>query len=144
LIARNKSFTTETFAEELQMTHQAHGRPNLSSAYVAPRNEMEQGVAELWQELLGIDQVGVHDNFFELGGHSLLATRISSRVREMFQVGLSVRALFEAPTVAEFVAAIDAQRLAGEPDAKQLGQLLDMLEGLPSDVVETLLKEAEG
>jgi hypothetical protein len=51
-----------------------HPRPNLLNAYAAPSNELEQDLAETWQELLGIEQVGIDDNFFELGGHSLLAT----------------------------------------------------------------------
>src|SRR5262249_14619517 len=50
-----------------------HDRPNLKTAYAAPRNELEQSIAGIWQNLLGIEQIGIHDDFFELGGHSLLA-----------------------------------------------------------------------
>ena len=78
----------------------AHPRPELSNAYVAPRNELEQTIANIWQQLLGIEQVGIHDNFFELGGHSLLGTLVISRIRETFQVELPVHSLFEESSVA--------------------------------------------
>lgn len=76
-----------------------HPRPDLPSAYVAPGNELEQDLADTWQELLGIEQVGIKDNFFELGGHSLLATMLMSRLRKEFGVELSLRSFFESPTV---------------------------------------------
>ncbi len=76
-------------------------RPPLSGAYVAPRNEPERVLAGIWQELLGIEKVGIHDNFFELGGHSLFAARFLSRVRSALRVSLPLEAVFEAPTIAE-------------------------------------------
>ena len=54
----------------------AHPRPDLSSDYVVPGNPTEETIAGIWQELLGVEKVGIHDNFFELGGHSLLATSL--------------------------------------------------------------------
>ncbi|MFP2902415.1 amino acid adenylation domain-containing protein, partial [Corallococcus sp. 4LFB] len=80
-------------------------------AYVAPVTATETAVAEVWAALLGRARVGTQDSFFELGGHSLLATQVVSRLRETFQVDLSVRALFEAPTVTSLAARIDALRL---------------------------------
>jgi len=61
-----------------------------SVEYIAPRNETEQQIADIWQELLHLDQIGVNDNFFELGGHSLLATRVISKLNKTFQTNLSV------------------------------------------------------
>jgi acyl carrier protein len=69
--------------------------------YVAPRTPMEQTIAAIWQEVLGLEQVGVHDNFFDLGGHSLLATRVVSRVRQEFHVDLKLMDFFKMPTIAE-------------------------------------------
>lgn len=77
-----------------------HARPDLDSAYGTPRNELEETVAGIWQELLGIDRIGVNDDFFELGGHSLLATQVASRIKSAFGVDLPLRILFESPTVA--------------------------------------------
>jgi acyl transferase domain-containing protein/acyl carrier protein len=76
-----------------------HARPDLSSVYVVPGNSTEQTIADIWQELLGVENVGIHDNFFELGGHSLLATRLVARLKSVFPVELSVASLFENPTV---------------------------------------------
>jgi amino acid adenylation domain-containing protein len=75
-------------------------RSALDAAYVAPCTPEEEIIAGLWAQVLGVARVGVHDNFFELGGHSLLATQLLSRLREMFQVELSLAALFASPTVA--------------------------------------------
>jgi amino acid adenylation domain-containing protein len=86
-----------------------HPRPLLPSAYVAPRNELELQIVDIWQQLLGIDGVGIHDNFFDLGGHSLLATQIASRLQSVFQVDLPLRSLFETLTVAELSEYIASQ-----------------------------------
>ncbi|HEY2736863.1 MAG TPA: amino acid adenylation domain-containing protein, partial [Thermoanaerobaculia bacterium] len=82
--------------------------------FVAPRTAVEEVLAEIWAELLGIAHIGVHDNFFERGGHSLLATQVVSRVRDAFGVELPLRAFFEAPTVTALAARIDGER-RGEP-----------------------------
>ncbi|WP_235217099.1 non-ribosomal peptide synthase/polyketide synthase [Archangium violaceum] len=79
-----------------------------AAAYVAPRNELEQRLADVWAQVLGMKQVGIHDNFFEMGGHSLLATQVVSRIRSAFQVELPLRALFEAPSVASLAAHLSA------------------------------------
>lgn len=79
------------------------------NSYVAPRSESEQQLAELWQQLLNIEQVGINDNFFALGGHSLLATRLVSLIRQSFRVELPLRSLFDSPTIAEL-----SERLATE------------------------------
>jgi amino acid adenylation domain-containing protein len=85
--------------------------------HVPPRTPVERRLAELWGGLLGIADVGVHDHFFRnLGGHSLLAVQLLSRVRDHFRVELSLRLLFEAPTIAELASAIE--RAGAElPDA---------------------------
>ena len=94
-----------------------HPRPGLQTAYKAPRNETEQTIAIIWEDLLGIERVGVQDNFFELGGHSLLATQVISRLRDSFKIELPLRSSFEATTVeglAECVAKASGTNLAPE------------------------------
>lgn len=76
-------------------------RPELGNPFVAPRSSIEEMIAGIWSQVLGLERVGVHDNFFDLGGHSLLATQIISRVRESCRIELSLRSFFDAPTVAE-------------------------------------------
>ncbi|HEX2189518.1 MAG TPA: amino acid adenylation domain-containing protein, partial [Longimicrobiaceae bacterium] len=85
--------------------------------HVAPRPGTEQALAEVWEEVLGVERVGAEDGFFALGGHSLLATRMVSRVREALGVELPLRALFEAPTLAGLAARVDALRQAGDAPA---------------------------
>jgi amino acid adenylation domain-containing protein len=67
--------------------------------YIAPRTAVEEVVAGIWSEVLGVERVGVEDNFFELGGHSLLATQVIFRVVKAFSVKVPVRSLFLASTV---------------------------------------------
>jgi acyl transferase domain-containing protein/acyl carrier protein len=90
---------------------QLHSRPILTNDYVTPRGEIEEKIADIWQNLLGIEQVGIHDNFFELGGHSLLATQVISRLRETFQVELQLHQFFEVQTIAGLTELIETIRL---------------------------------
>lgn len=84
--------------------------------YIAPRNSSEEQVAAIWQQVLRRERVSVTANFFDLGGHSLLATQVVSRLRHLFRVDISVRALFEAPTVEKLVRYISTASSAGLVD----------------------------
>jgi amino acid adenylation domain-containing protein len=81
--------------------------------YVAPRDPVEQGIAEIWEELLGVERVGAFDDFFALGGHSLLATQATMRIRRVYGE-IPLRALLAAPTVAALAEVI---RATGAPVA---------------------------
>jgi len=74
-------------------------RPGLAASYVAPRNEVEAAIAEIWREVLQLEQVGVHEKFFHLGGHSLLLVRVHARLRERFGQELSMMDLFKYPDI---------------------------------------------
>ncbi|RMD90311.1 MAG: SDR family NAD(P)-dependent oxidoreductase [Calditrichaeota bacterium] len=105
----------------------AHSRPKLETEYVAPENEIEVSLAEIWQELFGIDKVGVHDNFFELGGHSLLATGVITRIRDTFQVEINLQSFFDKPTIAE-LSEIILEKLVEQEDSETLNQILAEIE----------------
>ncbi|WP_434711740.1 non-ribosomal peptide synthase/polyketide synthase [Pseudomonas sp. D3-27] len=81
---------------------------DLQQAYVAPRSEVEQQVAAIWQDVLKLERAGLEDNFFELGGHSLLVTQVVSRIRRVLGIEVPLRSLFEHSTLQAFVAAFEA------------------------------------
>ncbi len=85
---------------------------NMQAEFIAPRNEDEKKMAEIWKELLNIGQVGVTNSFFDLGGHSLIATQLMSRIRQNFGVELELRALFESPTISGLVHHVEQARLS--------------------------------
>jgi amino acid adenylation domain-containing protein/non-ribosomal peptide synthase protein (TIGR01720 family) len=82
-----------------------------------PATATEIGLATLWQQMLGVPQVGLDDDFFALGGHSLLATRVHTRLRTTFNVDLPLRRLFELPTVASLAREVDAMAGTAPPPA---------------------------
>ncbi|MBL8861137.1 MAG: SDR family NAD(P)-dependent oxidoreductase [Planctomycetes bacterium] len=77
----------------------ASGAPPTAD-FVGPRDEVERALAALWQELLGVERVGIHDDFFELGGYSLVAVRLFARVKKLYKLEYALSVLFETPTVA--------------------------------------------
>ncbi len=87
-----------------------------AAPFQPPRTQAEQTIAAIWREVLQVEQIGIDDNFFALGGHSLLATQVISRIRDLFEAELSVRALFEQPTVAGMAQAL-IQAQAAQQDA---------------------------
>ncbi|NEQ78179.1 MAG: non-ribosomal peptide synthetase, partial [Okeania sp. SIO2C9] len=101
---------------------------SLSTEYVAPETETEKVLAEIWREVLGIEQIGIHDNFFDLGGHSLMATQVLSRVRLAFGIDIPLTTLFESSTIAKL-----AENLVEE-----------QLEQVDSNILEQILAEVDG
>jgi len=139
----NDLFTIDSLSQETELQNQTtttrHPRPKEETTYTAPRNEIESNIAEIWQELLGLEKVGVEDNFFELGGHSLLAVQVISRLRETFQIELPLRTLlFEAPTVAKLATVIsDHQPQQGE--LHEMEELLNEVENLSDEEIQNQL-----
>ncbi|HKS08831.1 MAG TPA: SDR family NAD(P)-dependent oxidoreductase [Pyrinomonadaceae bacterium] len=102
-------------ADSAPVARAAHPRPaDLTSPYMAPRNELEQRLATIWQDMLGIQDISVHDNFFELGGDSVKAIQISGKINEA-GLQFTPQQLFQSQTIAELAAILDpsqAQELA--------------------------------
>ncbi|MHC5723925.1 MAG: phosphopantetheine-binding protein, partial [Nostoc sp.] len=95
-----------------------HPRPDLQNLYVAPENEIEQTIANIWQEVLGIKDVGLHDNFFELGGDSLLIIQVRSKLIKTVNKNLSIADLFEYSTISALAEYLGGQQIE-EPTFQQ-------------------------
>ncbi|WP_223633126.1 type I polyketide synthase [Corallococcus sp. EGB] len=108
-------------------TGATHYRRGVRTPYVAPRDSVEQGIAAIWAELLGVAEPGIHDDFFELGGHSLVGAQVVARVRQVFQVELRLGTLFETPTIAGMAVAIISSRTENMSE-EELESLLSELE----------------
>jgi amino acid adenylation domain-containing protein len=115
-----------------------HKRPNLQQPYAPPQDEVETRLVQIWEEILNVRPIGIHDNFFDLGGHSLAATRVISRLIQTFQLELPVKALFDAPTVAE-MAAIITENQAKRASDSELAQMLREVETMSEEEAQKLL-----
>ncbi|OUL18005.1 type I polyketide synthase [Nostoc sp. 106C] len=87
--------------QKANLSKPTNSRPELSQAYVEPRSQLEQTIAQIWQKSLGIEPLGIHDNFFELGGDSLLAVYLIAKIGAATQTKLSAHSLIDAPTIAD-------------------------------------------
>jgi acyl carrier protein len=124
----------------------------MSDEYLAPRNDLEEKLVEIWAEVLNVKRIGVLDNFFELGGHSLIAAQVIARVRKYLGVEILMRSLFEEPTVAALAVAVERARTDGrkpraritprrsEPGTREL--LEGRLRELSDEEIDALLKTA--
>jgi amino acid adenylation domain-containing protein len=102
---------------------ESEGNIQTGVEYEAPRNEIEEKLAAIWQEILGVEKIGINDNFFELGGHSLNATTVVSRIYKELNVEMPLRELFQTPTIkglAEYIQRAESNLYAAiEPVEKQ-------------------------
>ncbi|MEO1074364.1 MAG: SDR family NAD(P)-dependent oxidoreductase [Bacteroidota bacterium] len=113
---RTSALTASHLVERLSApAHSLHQRPQLATRYEPPRSELEEALAEAWQETLHVEQVGIHDSFFELGGDSLLASQLVTRLGVAYGIELPLRALFEHASIAQLAPEIVARQL------KQMG-----------------------
>lgn len=92
----------ENIPADLQVSSMTFKRPELKSKFEPPRNSLEQVISETWQDIFGIQQVGIYDNFFELGGDSLIALKTISKINKKLDTNIAVSELFLHPTIAEF------------------------------------------
>jgi acyl transferase domain-containing protein len=136
-------------AEQLALPATSHPRPALDTDFVAATTEAELGIASIWQEVLGVDGIGIHDDFFALGGDSLAAVQIGAKIRARFGVELALRDFFDRPTVANAATVLAAstdspapvgtgpiQRITREdPDDE------DDLSDLTDEEIDTRLRE---
>ncbi|HXS67974.1 MAG TPA: amino acid adenylation domain-containing protein, partial [Candidatus Polarisedimenticolia bacterium] len=125
-------------------------RTPAKQAFTPPRTPAEETLAKIWRELLRQPEIGIDDNFFEIGGHSLLAMQLMARVRKEFQAELSLRHIFEAPTISELADVLAQEKQPAESalpltrqriSPEQAMELLDKLDELSDKEVELLLQQ---
>lgn len=95
-------------------------RPELETQYIVPRTEVEQAIAQIWQQVLKVDKVGIHDNFFDLGGHSLLMVKVHSQLREKFAANISLVEMFRHPTISALTEYFSQTNDENSPQAEDL------------------------
>ncbi|HID99343.1 MAG TPA: amino acid adenylation domain-containing protein, partial [Thiotrichaceae bacterium] len=115
---------------EPKQPESTHPRPKLNNAYIAPRNKLERKLTEIWQQFLGIEQVGIYDDFFELGGDSLLAIQLIPKLRETFQTEVSANNLLNSPLIATLAEFIE-ETTSSAPDVSR-----PVRQALPANLVE--------
>jgi acyl carrier protein len=116
-------------------------RPEPDISFRGPATPIENMIAAIWSELLGVEQVGVHDNFFDLGGHSLLAMRVISKIRKQLGVELPVRMVFEKPTVTGLAEAVIHHQIRAEKN-EEAARILGEVEGLSEKEIRLYLTTA--
>jgi acyl transferase domain-containing protein/thioesterase domain-containing protein/acyl carrier protein len=118
---------------------QKFDRPQLDGDYVAPETEVERTLVSIWEDLLGVQNVGVEDSFFDLGGHSLIAVRLFAKVRKTYNVDFPISILFEAPTIRAcatliqertgIVTSVDNSKPFSKPKKRRFKHLVAMHDG---------------
>ncbi len=112
-------------------------------AFVAPRTPVEQVLAGMWRQLLNVERIGIHDSFFNLGGHSLLATQLTYQLRSTFRLEPPLRAIFEAPTIAQ-LSQVLARYEAKPGQVDTIARLLQRVEAMPGQEVREMLRKKKG
>jgi hypothetical protein len=111
--------------------------------YVRPQNPVEEVLAGMWEEVLGMKRIGIHDNFFRLGGHSLLVTQIISRINHIFRIELPLSALFDNPTIAELTNVL-VQHEPAPGQMAAIARLHKRIRMMSPEEIQTLLHEKSG
>jgi acyl transferase domain-containing protein len=124
LVQKANTLAQTLLSDEIARTEtpgSKHPRPNMRTPYVPPRTQVEEELATIWSNVLGVEQIGTHDSFFDLGGHSLLATQVLSRVRNVFKVNMHIREMFEISTIAELAQRVETLQWAARSLAVRTG-----------------------
>jgi len=119
-----------------------HKRPHFDLPYAPPQDHVETKLVQIWEEILDVRPIGIRDNFFDLGGHSLTASRVISRVIQMFQLELPIKALFDSPTVAEMASVIAANQ-ANPVSQGELERMLSEVEAISYEEAQRRVNKSD-
>ncbi len=118
-----------------------YSRPDLATQYVAPQNDLQEVLATIWRDILGIEKIGIHDKLLDLGGDSLLAVQLLSRLCATFRMDLPANTLFEAPSIADLALCMIAREARPGLVAKT-ATIVRQIEGMTAEEVRHNLHEA--
>jgi acyl transferase domain-containing protein/acyl carrier protein len=135
VIANHRSFSQAVLMQRFGGAHAPEANENGDAL---PRSEVEQRIAEIWQEVLGVQELNIHDNFIDLGGHSLLAVQLVARLREELKTDLPLRTIFEHPTIAGMAELIMGQNEVADT-ADEMARILEEIEDLSEEEVNERL-----
>ena len=116
------------------------GPSALARDFVAPSTPAERQIAQVWEEVLGVKDIGIYDNFFALGGHSLLATQVMARIKTRLQIALPLRTLFLQPTVASLAEALQQAQQPSDTAEEVLAALINDMDALSDEEAKALLE----
>jgi amino acid adenylation domain-containing protein len=121
--------------QALPVPEQRHSEPE--TAFVTPQTPIEKELADIWSEVLNIEQVGIYDNFFDIGGHSLIATQLMSRVQTRLDVEIPLRELFASPTIKELAETLELALIA-QSSSMKIDEMLDLIEGIDEEEAQKI------
>ncbi len=127
----SRLFDIDDGNKQISLNQEKYQRPQLSTAYVAPRNELEEKVVQIWQEFLNIEQIGIHDNFFDLGGDSLLAIQLIPKLQKEFHISLSGNVLLSCSTIGSLCQNIQDSILVKNSSTELPSCLVELQKGNP-------------
>jgi len=113
-LKKNNEAAQDTEERETIEISSRYARPAIGSQYIPPTNDVEKALADIWQDVLGIDKIGIHDSFLDLGGNSLIAVQVISRIHVILYKNLKIQQLFDMPTIAELAKAVDSAQPVSE------------------------------
>ncbi|MGD9488078.1 MAG: beta-ketoacyl synthase N-terminal-like domain-containing protein [Calditrichaceae bacterium] len=117
-----------------------YSRPDLPTNYIPPKTKLEKQVVESWQNLLGIQTIGVNDDFFDLGGNSLLGTQLIAQVREQFNIELPLQSLFADPTISGITKIIDREINKASQKIDKVASMLARIEKISDQQANEMLR----
>ena len=136
-------FNVEHIIKDIKLKKKYELCSHSENNYIAPRNPIEEIIAEIWSRILGLKKVSMYDNFFELGGHSLSATQMMSRIYEIFNVELSLQVFFDMPTVADTACAVE-KRTIEQTESQDVLEILKEIDNLSENEIKTFLNPKGG
>lgn len=127
-----RSQTLESFLDknDIVKPKNKYLRPNLGTTYIAPKNQQEKTLVDIFESILGCTQIGINDDFFELGGDSLTATMLTAKINQAFTVNINISDMFNLTTVAQISEYITNQQQSSQNDFKRIGEILELVDSM--------------